>query len=666
MRPQRNATEAGTQPSAIPFVAAIALLTLVTFWPALSAEFLNWDDPQNITQNPAFRGLSWPNLKWMFSTFLMGPYQPLSWLSLGMDYTLWGMNPERFHLTNVLLHALTAVLFFFVARRLLLLAATAGQGATATVTRNFAAVSAAAFFAIHPLRCESVAWITERRDVLSGVFYVGCVLLYLRYVSQTEPRHRRRAYLACLAVFVAALLSKASGMTLPFALLLLDAWPLRRFSRRPAAEGASSTEPSATWSGLVVEKIPFLAASAVAAGLAWWGQSSVAGTAMTLAQHPLSNRVVQAGYAMAYYPAVTLAPIRLTPIHDLPLPFNPLAPALILPAVAACLVTVALLVLRRRWPAAAVAWLVFVVMLAPVSGLAQTGPQLVADRYSYLACMPLALLAGGCVARLMAAAGRRRMIATLVLGIVLFLAVDTFQYTRIWRTSESLWRHAYQIDPHSWNACDNLASIAMNQARAAATAVDRVAGYDRAAEFLRSVPDAEKRDEVLYNLACLDLWRADEQPDREAALIQSAIDHFSRARACSRGMPPIPEWGLNYGVALLRAGRHADAVTEYERYIAQRPESAEGYFNLGNVLVMIGRHRDALVVLETSLLFNPTDERAWWALGVARSGVGDRPGAIEAYWQVLQVIESRVGDEAVNDVTYRRAAGQLQALGTQP
>src|SRR5262245_35809195 len=215
---------------------AIFLLTLLAFVPALSGQFLNWDDDRNFVDNPSFRGLGWTQLKWMWTTTLMGHYIPLTWMTLGLNYVLGGMNPWGYHLGSMLIHSVNAVLFYFVARRLL-----AAAGGAAGGSLRWGAAFAALLFGIHPLRFESVAWITERRDVLCGFFFLLAVLSYLRSVEADGAPRPWRAL--SLAAFTGALLSKAQALPLPLALLILDVYPLRR------VQGIG-------WRRVLVEKLP--------------------------------------------------------------------------------------------------------------------------------------------------------------------------------------------------------------------------------------------------------------------------------------------------------------------------------------------------------------------------------------------------------------------------
>src|SRR5882724_330692 len=231
--------------------AGVALVAVACFLPTLRNDFVLWDDDLNFTDNPSYRGLSWRQLRWMFTTVHGGHYQPLSWVTLGLDYTLWGMNPAGYHLTSVLLHAANAVLFYHVVLALLRRAAVSGP---ALVLEGAAAVGAL-FFAIHPLRVESVAWASERRDVLSSLFYLATVLAYLRMAEEEGSGRARRWYLVSLACFVLSLLSQAWASRCPSCSSRWTSfrcgerrafWRRRRMRRSPPARRRSRSWPSNT------------------------------------------------------------------------------------------------------------------------------------------------------------------------------------------------------------------------------------------------------------------------------------------------------------------------------------------------------------------------------------------------------------------------------------
>lgn len=411
-------------------VAGIVLAVCASFAPTLSNDFVNWDDDLVLTDNPAYRGLSPSHLAWMMTTTHGGHWQPLTWLSYAADHAVWGMDPRGYHLTNLLLHALNAVLVWAILRTLL-----AGRGPDGVVAT--AAAVGAIFFAIHPLRVESVAWATERRDVLSGCFWLLAILAYLRAVAGGG---RPRLALGALAL---SLTAKAWGMTFPLVLLILDAWPLGRLRPNPTA--------------VIREKVPFAVLAALAAGLAFRAQHSVP-EMRSLADHGVASRVAQAAYGLCHYLAATVLPIGLSPAVLLEPDMDPFHPRYLIALAAVVAITTAALLLRRRAPWLLATWAAYVVIVAPVLGLAQTGPQLVADRYTYLAMLPwTALLAAGLVAVWSNAASlamKRAVTAAAALVLVTNGAL-TFRQIRVWHDSLTLWNHTLAVDPDNWVAYTN-------------------------------------------------------------------------------------------------------------------------------------------------------------------------------------------------------------------
>src|SRR2546426_5100631 len=340
----------------------IALVTFAAFLPTLRNQFVTWDDPTNFLDNPHYRGLGWTHLRWMWTTH-RGHYIPLTWMTLGLDYLLWGMNPSGYHLTSLLLHAVNAVVFFLVGRRLLTLAlpGPSERGHALAISAGFAAL----VFAIHPLRVESVAWVTERRDVLSGLFYLLTILAYLRACEREE--HGRRWYWMSVAVFVCALLSKSMVVNLPVALVILDIYPLRRLG---GSVGWWSEEAHRVY----VEKIPFVLLAAAASAIALMAQSSVHAAA-SLAQLSVPGRLAVSAYGLSFYLSKTVAPVSLSPLYERG-GVNLWATPFLLSYGGGQTITALALAFRRRAPGPPAARLADVVILLPVLRLFQSGPQI--------------------------------------------------------------------------------------------------------------------------------------------------------------------------------------------------------------------------------------------------------------------------------------------------
>jgi tetratricopeptide (TPR) repeat protein len=415
-----------------PIPLAIALVTAAVFAPALRNGFV-WDDDINLLANAGYRGLGWPQLHWMLTATTMGHWIPLTWLTFGLDSVLWGMNPAGYHVTNIVLHAANAAVFFFVARRLLGAGMVAGEGAL-----RLGAAAAALVFALHPLRAESVAWVTERRDVLAGLFFLLAVLLYVK-AAAAEGRERRRRLAASAGCYALALLSKSIVMTLPLVLLVLDAYPLRRLAGH--------------WRARLVEKLPYGVLAAVVAGIAFY-QVHARSELVPLAQYSPAARAAMTGYSLWFYLWKTIVPVSLSPLYPLPARVSLLEPRFLLSALAVAAITAALWSARGRGPAGLAAGLAYAVQLAPVVGLVHAGPQLVADRYSYLACLGWAVLAGAGVSAAARAAARgilRPAYARLaVAGVAVWaigLAGLTVAQVQVWRDADTLWSVALDADP---------------------------------------------------------------------------------------------------------------------------------------------------------------------------------------------------------------------------
>src|SRR5215470_13919431 len=322
--------------------AGIALATLLAFWPVVPGEF-NWDDQASLVTNPHYRGLAWPQLRWMFTTTIMGHYVPLTWVSLGLNYVVGGMDPRGYHLTSLLLHATNATLVYVIAKRLLL-AARLGAGAAFAgppgpgVLAGGAAV-AALLFALHPQRVEPVAWISDRGTVLCGTFYLLAVLAYLR-AGATAPLRGRWWGCASLVAFAAALLSKGMAMSLPITLLVLDVYPLRRWR--------------GNWRRAVVEKIPYAVLAIAGAGIALAARSQ--GAELTdYARYGAASRIGLVGYSLWFYPFKLVWPTDLSPLYEVPGHTSILEPRFLTSIAAALVTTAGLILLRRRVPVRAAA-----------------------------------------------------------------------------------------------------------------------------------------------------------------------------------------------------------------------------------------------------------------------------------------------------------------------
>ena len=534
-------------------------LTLAVFAPTLGNDWVEWDDLFNFGDNPHYRGLGWPQVVWMFTVAWGGHWTPIAWLTLGLDYVLWGMNPVGYHLTSLLWHAANGALVFVAAARLLRRA----WPAAAAGTLRLGAGSAALFFALHPLRVESVAWVTERRDLVSGFFYLLTVLCWLEMTERTGDG-RRHWQGAALAAYALALLSKSIVVTLPFVLLVLDVYPLRRLTatswRTPAGRR------------VLIEKVPFVV---MAVALTVLTAISFRSRLSPLDHYGLAARIGMAAYSLVFYVWKTLVPADLSPIYELPWRVSLLDPIFLASTVLVVAVAAALVVARGWWPAGLAVAAAYAFALAPVSGLAHAGPQLVADRYSYLATLGLALLLGGGLMAVLTrdAAGEirpglTRLVEGAVAAWVVILALLTISQVLVWRNDRTLWEHALAIDPDCGHC------------------------HKAFARYHATSGDAETR---LRRMLAANPRDVDARTRLGAVLVQQR--RFPQAetelRLALQHTPDSADALTFLGLALFESGRPAEAVPVLERAVRLAPAAPLPHFGLGRSLQMLGRDGDA-------------------------------------------------------------------------
>ena len=577
--------------------ASVALATLMAFFPALLNDFVNWDDDKILYDNPFYRGLGWVQLKWMFSTFLMGHYQPLTWLSFAFDYQLWGMAPFGYHLTSLLLHSANAVLFYCVSRRLLKIAV--GKLVDDERWRlELSAGLSALLFAIHPLRVESVAWATERRDVLSGLFYFLTVYFYLRAAAISLPSARHRWLGAAIVAYLLSLLSKATAITLPAVLILLDIYPLKRLTGSPSNWFKRDSR------AVLYEKLPFLSLAIGFAITALVAQQ-VTGALKPLEQFDVLSRLLQAGFAYIFYLWKTIWPFGLAPIYELPIETGSWFWIFIFSTGAMIALTLGFYSSKQRWPTVFACWVYYIIVLAPVTGVAQSGPQLVADRYSYLACLgwPL-LLAGGFLrwwpSREAHAISPRRLATAAMLLIVVTLGFLTWQQTVVWRSPISLWQHGTEVEP--------LSSIAhYNFGRA----LERVNNQTAAiASYRRALAVNANYSKAHFNLARLLALNGFES---------EAMAHYRRVIEIR---PDEADAHNDLGLLLEMRGDDAAAFAAFHKAIELEPDHDKASFNLAELLAKQGDLANATAHYEQAARLNPNESaiQIRWAIALARQG----------------------------------------------
>src|SRR6266498_3390301 len=567
-KPAESFANAGFAEWVIPLI--VGLTTFGVFLPVLQNQFVNWDDYETLVDNLRYRGLVWPQLRWMFTTFHMGPYQPLSWMTYGLDYLIWGMNPIGYHLTNLILHAANAVFFYCVCRQLIARAlSTPDHGSWRLTT---CATFAALFFAIHPLRVESVAWATERRDVLSGFFFLWTIYCYLRANSSSYGDSQSKRWLGtALVTYVLSLLAKATAMTLPMILLLLDIYPLRRL------DGELRTWWTTTQREVLREKIPFAVLAIAFAIVALIGQRH-ASALKSLDSYSVESRLAQVFFGVSFYLWKTLIPVRLSPLYEISPQFSLWNPEILAGAAATIIITVALYRLRKQLPAGLACWAYSVVTLAPVLGIVSIGPQVVAERYSYLSCLSWAVFAGGMFFFILPeSAQQKARVKTGLIAIsaaIIILMVFTFltwKQTAIWQNTATLWSHVLKLDPNSSIAHYNLGLLLAMRGDI----------KDSLEEFQKAVEIDPNYAKAFFNLG---------RAYAREGEFEKATQNYRQAAKLN---PDEIEILSGLAGALVRQGQLAEAVAYFQKIVALKPELADAHVNLARALAAQGKKTEA-------------------------------------------------------------------------
>lgn len=581
----------------------LAAITIGVFGQSAQFDFINFDDNDYVVNNPMVaRGLTIPGIVWAFTHFHAANWHPLTWISHMVDCEMYGLEPGAHHLTNVLIHAGTVVVLFLVLRRM-----------TGALWRS---AFVAAVFAIHPLRAESVAWVSERKDVLSGLFFMLTIGAYFRYARQ--PRSPARYGLVVL-VFALGLLCKPMLVTTPLVLLLLDYWPLQR------------AEPARK---LVLEKLPLLALSAASCVITIFAQKHAI---RPFEIYPLKARLVSAVLSYKIYLLQIVYPAHLAAFYPFPHTVSPWEK--IISAVLMAAISGLVLAERRTRPWLLMGWLWYLLMLVPVVGIIQVGAQAHADRYTYLPQIGIYIAVTWLAAEFAAKwQVNQRVAGGLMAGVVGVLMVCAWKQTGYWRNSETLWRHALAVTGDNNLACVNLGHELYTQGR-----------LDETIALYRKALQIEPNNAEFHNNLANAL--------RQRGNMDAALIEYEKA---VQSNPSFADAQFNLGKALSLEGKNAEAVAHFKTALQTDPDFIPARVNLANTLLREGKADEAAVQFEKVLAYSTNNADAHLNLGLCFFQLGQIADAKSQYEQALQI--SPNDPRIQNNLAWLLAAGPSASL----
>ena len=607
-----RAPQAASQPTRkIVYVClGLAIVIFAVYSPVFGNGFVNYDDTNYVTENPhVLSGLNWEDVKWAFSTQHTGYAHPVTWLTHQLDYQLYGAWPGGHHLTNVLLHILNAILFFLLFWR--------------TTRQLWPSAFVAGIFAIHPLHVESVAWVAERKDVLSALFFVLTLHGYVSYVAKRKAWR----YMVTLGWFVLGILSKPMLVTVPVVLLLFDYWPLGRVKFE---NGWPVSAGKLTNTKLVLEKVPF---AFVAAGwslltLILQKQAGVVG------QQDLTVRIANAIISYGSYLWATFWPEGLAVLY--PYPPTVSWPKMIASLTLLFAISALALTRRKSSPHLLAGWLWYLGMLVPVIGLVQVGAQAHADRYTYLPQIGLWFaLAWEILLITKAWSLRDRILPVGATAVVILLSACAWNQTKVWHDSESLWKHTISVTSDNFVAHYNLGHVIGKQGR-----------YDEAVEefkeVLRISPDFF---DAFVNMGVT---------LAEQGRIDEAISYYNRALEIE---PRSGKAHMQLALALVKQGKGDDALHEFRQAMEFEPNDPDVRTNLGLMLARQGKLTEAATQLDQALRLNPNSAEAHNNLGLVFLMAKQPSKGLHHFSEALRLKP----DMAVAEENLKRAQRQIEA-----
>jgi tetratricopeptide (TPR) repeat protein len=629
--------------------ALLAILTLAAFWPVLQNGFVNYDDPEYVTENPHVQtGLTAANVRWALTSQHGGNWHPLTSLSHMLDVQLFGLKAGWHHAINLLFHTANAVLLYLLLQRL--------------TGRPWRSAFVAALFAVHPLHVESVAWVAERKDVLSGFFGLLTLMAYAKYASGVEQsgkvksenrtpkletnskgkvRKRVIFYALTLLFFALGLLSKPMLVTLPFVLLLLDYWPLGRIEWR-----GDGKNQGALWGKLLLEKIPFFVLSVGSSVMTLWAQKGT-GALSSLEALPLEFRISNALVSYLRYLTKAIWPTNLAVFYPPPDAW----PIGVVAGAALILITITGLALwfAKKFPELPVGWFWFLGTLVPVIGLVQVGRQAMADRYSYVPLIGIFVavvwLVSDWAGRL---AAPKKWMPGLAVAAVGICAALTWMQAAYWRDTKSLFEHAIAATGENAVAENNLGVFLLK-----ANDLEKAEPhFEQAVRIKKNYPEALMNVGLCRERSGL-TNEAIGYYERAIQIQPSALAYYNLANMLSKQgelekaqknyrsalelKAEFPEALYNYGALLAREGRVDEAAKNYAEALKLRPDFVEVHLSYGALFAAQQKWNEAIAEFNAALRNDPSNANIHYNLGAAYRAKGELDEATKHYAEACRL-----------------------------
>jgi regulator of sirC expression with transglutaminase-like and TPR domain len=554
----------------------VTLLAILVYLPALQNDFVNWDDNLYVYENPHIKSIDFGFFKWMFTTFHATNYwHPLTWLSHAIDYAIWGLSPPGHHLTSIIFHGLNTFFVVLIIIRLINcakykslspkpcipgIAPQSGTGKGGEYTPIIAGAITGLLFGIHPLHVESVAWISERKDVLYAFFFLLSILSYLKYTSSELQKQKTFNYFFCLLFFIFSLMSKPMAVTLPVVLLILDIYPLERLNLKSALSNPHLPPFSKEGQGgikVLIEKIPFIVCSIISSVIIVMAHQ---GTITALEVYPLSERCLIGARALCFYLIKMLWPTHLAPLYPYPSKISFFLPEYLGASILVLSITAFCIYSWRRQKIWAVVWTYYLVTLLPVLGIIQPGDQAAADRYTYLPGLGLFLVVGLGTSWAWNKFNVSKNILTILIILLIsttcLLSFLTIKQTEIWKDSLTLWNTELKLYPND-------------------------------------VPKA------YYNRA---------RVYQKSGNYKQALDDFTKSIELN---PYYPSGYIARGLLYGTLGKYQQAIQDFDKAISINPYDSELYYNRGLSHKLLGKYQKATHDFDKAIQLNPQNIDAY-------------------------------------------------------